>query len=97
MANEIGEFKITSLTALKGVARYNRWAPNKEQRVRYEFGVSVLEGCECNECARCDYPMTADNVDVINGKIVHVECPKESIYVVPMVGFRPVQNFKVIK
>jgi hypothetical protein len=98
MANEIADFKITSLTALKGVARYNRWAPNKEQRVRYEFGVVVLNECGLsNECARCDYPMTADNVDVINNTTVHVECPKESLYIVPMVGFKPVQNFKIIK
>jgi hypothetical protein len=97
MANEVVEFNITSLTALKGIARYNRWAPNKEQRVRYEFGVTLLDNPGPNECSRCDYPMTADNVDVINNKTVHVECPTESQYIVPMVGFKPVQKFKIIK
>ena len=101
MANEIAEFKITNLTKLNGIANYEKWEPNKVQRVRFEFGTQVLESLDDseleNECNRCDYPMSADNIDIINKRPCHVQCPSDSKNVVYMPGFKAVGKFRILK
>jgi hypothetical protein len=86
MANEIITYKITSRAKLNVVARYHGWMPNKIQRVTIEYGDGIIFNLEYNECSRCDYPMTADNVDSKLGNVQHVVCPKESKMVIPIPG-----------